>query len=297
MKQLLDIFEGFRMPEGPGDQYAALGREKLAEKMAPYIAAKEPVEFVMLGFPMKSPNDRDKVLGKLPDLGEELAFQNFSRFNEEISRVYSPGVKINLVSDGEIFADVLNVPDETVQRYEETAKSMLAGAQVEWYNMHSFYRSGLTTPAMRQKVMDQFGLTPEELERRILFEPDVNTLYKGMIKFLTGDIAIREFTSNSQLHKEAKRLAREMMFRNEAYSRLVQGEFKDAVRLSMHPSINNGTKYSFQLIPSQRAWASPWHAAIVKDELGVATIHKKDALAAGMHIVQKDGRPYYFETN
>lgn len=144
--------------------------------------------------------------------------------------------------------------------------------------------------------MQQFGITPEVLEQRILLDADTNSLYRGMIKFLTLDLAIQEFPSNNQLQKKAKLLAREMMFRNEAYSHLVQHEFKDHIRLSMHPSVNNGTKYSFMLIPSEKAFTSPWHCAIAIEKDGsIATIHKRDAIAKGYEIVNQDGQPFYFQ--
>ena len=67
-----------------------------------------------------------------------------------------------------------------------------------------------------------------------------------------------------------------MMFMNEAYSNLVKSEFYDNIRLSMHPSINNGQKYSFQMIPN--AQHSAWHSVVVKENNFVTTMHKKDAI-------------------
>lgn len=86
-----------------------------------------------------------------------------------------------------------------------------------------------------------------------------------------------------------------MMLRNEAYSKLIATEFSDSIRLSMHPSVNNGTKFSFQLIPSPKAWTSPWHCALLLDRGEMVTIHKKDAEAHGFTLVSKDGRPHHYE--
>jgi len=59
---LLDLFQGFRMPMLPIDQFAQTGRAILADKMSTYIAKNVPIKFHMLGYPMKSPNTRDKEL-------------------------------------------------------------------------------------------------------------------------------------------------------------------------------------------------------------------------------------------
>lgn len=296
IKNLLDIFQDFRMPPLAIDQYEELGKPKLADKMAQFLSAGRPINFVMLGYPMKSPNDRDKVIGKLPDKAEEVSFANFAYFDQRIRAVYQPGVIISIVSDGFIFSDIMEVSDKTVCEYEERNKELSKKAPIEWFDMTDFYRKGMNMADMREKVMEQFGITSEELERRILTDPDVNSLYRGMIRFMNADLAIRPFPSASQLQKKAKIVAREMMFRNEAYSRLIQSNFTDHIRLSMHPSVNNGTKYSFQLIPSPNAHHSPWHAALMINADGsMETIHRKDAEARDAELVYKDNQPYYFQ--
>ena len=161
--------------------------------------------------------------------------------------------------------------------------------------MKDFYDKKIAVDSMRTKLIDQFGITTEELEQRILFDQDVNMLYKGMIRFMNLDIAIRDFNSKTQLQKAAKIMARTMMFRNEAYSKLVQSEFSDHIRLSMHPSINNGTKFSFQLIRSEHAWTSAWHCALMIREDGqFETIHRKDAELRGLELVSVNNQPYYY---
>lgn len=296
INEIMDKFESFMMPPSVIDQYQAVGRDKLLEKIMPKINNNQPIDFVMLGFPMKSPNSRDKVLGTKPDLAEEVAYKNFAKFDADIKKIYAPGTKISIASDGYVFNDIMGVEDKTVAEYEEISLDMLGGAQVEWLNLKNFYTSGLSLQTLREKVIFDHGITEEVLQQRILLDPDVNALYKGMIRFLTLDLAIENFTSNNQLQKKAKQVAREMMYRNEAYSKLVTSEFKDSIRLSMHPSQNNGAKYSFQLIPSPKAWTSPWHCALAIDKDGqFETIHKKDAIAAGYELVHKDGQPYYFK--
>ena len=78
VKEILEIFQKFRMAPTPLDQYDSIGKTILSDKMKPFISANKPIDFVILGFPMKSPNNRDKVLGTLPDLAEEVTFKNFS---------------------------------------------------------------------------------------------------------------------------------------------------------------------------------------------------------------------------
>lgn len=295
IQEILDIFQDFRMASTPIDEYDKGGKEVLADKLTRFVNAGIPMKFSMLGYPMKSTNIRDKVLGTKPDLGEEASLKNFARFNARIKEVYTPGVQFSIISDGYIFNDLLSTDDNIIAEYEEICKDMAAIAPVEWYDMTSFYSPSQSLSIMREKIMSQFGITGEELETRILMDPNVNALYKGMITFMRDELTMLTFESGNQLQKAAKKLAREMMFRNEAYSHLIEENFGDHIRLSMHPSTNNGTKYSFQLIQGPNYHHSPWHCAIAVDNNGdMETIHKKDAEEKGYQLVYKDQQPYYF---
>lgn len=295
LNQLVDVFRSFRMQPLPTDQFETMGKEVLMNKMRPFVEHNEPILFSMLGYPMKSPNHRDKVLGSMPDMGEEVSLKNFARFNHEIRKIHTPGARVTIISDGYIFNDLMEVTDGEVQEYGEINEDITKLMPIEWYTAKDFYPKRLSTNEIRDKVVSQFGISDEELERRILLDPDVKSLYLGMIKFMNLDIAIRDFPSKNQLQVAAKKLARAMMLRNEAYSAMIRQEFGDHIRLSMHPSINNGTKFSFQLIPSLNAHHSPWHSClVVKQDGTMQTMHKKDAIEQGFEIVSKDGRPYYF---
>lgn len=296
-EKIVEVFEGFRMSPTPIDQFEQIGRSVLTEKISSYVNNNIPIDFVMLGYPMKSPNFRDKVIGQLPDMAEQVSVTNFSDFGSKIQSIYAPGININIVSDGQIFADVMRVDDRIVAMYEEVIRDMMKDTPITFYNAKDFYSKKICLRGVRNKILNNFGISSEELSQRILIDPDVKFLYQGMIRFMETDLAIRDYSSNNQLHKEAKKVARDMMFRNEAYSQLVRSEFSDSIRLSMHPSINNGSKFSFQLIPSPKAWTSPWHCALAMVNGQYETIHRKDAEKNGYELVYKDGRPYYFQAN
>lgn len=277
------------------DQYETIGKSILAEKMESFVNRNAPIEFVMLGFPFKSTNKRDKVIGDLPDLGEEVTLRNFAKFNESIKETYSPGVKIAIASDGYIFNDLLGVEDNTVLAYKEVSLELSGGTPVEFYDLNDFYDRNSSTSSHREKVMKQFGTSPEKLQEEIMLNPDTNLLYRGMIRFMTEELATRSYVSASQSQKAAKILTRQMMLRNEAWSNLVKKEFANHIRLSMHQSVNNGNKYSFKLIPGEKAVHSAWHCAIFWDGNEYVTLHKKDAEEMGLHLVYVNGRPYYYE--
>ncbi len=294
INKILDIFQTYRMAPTKDDVYETQGKQILAEKMEIYVSQNKTIPFVMLGFPFKSTNSRDKVLGKLPDYAEELTLKNFAKFNEDVKMVYEPGIEINMVSDGFVFNDLLGATDRDVEIYKEISMDMGKVASVKWFDLKDFYGTSLNTG--REKVISHFGITPEKLANDILNNPDVNYLYRGMIRFMEEELAIKDFPSRNQLQKAAKKLTREMMFRNEAYSNLVRKEFSSHIRLSMHPSVNNGAKYSINLI-NGRSHYSAWHSVVLEDEDGFMTMHKKDAIEAGHELMYKNNQPFYFKKN
>lgn len=294
--QILDIFEGYRMAPTSIDQYESVGKRIFGERIDAFVAAKSPIGFAMLGLPFKSINKRDKVLGDLPDLGEELTVKNFAAFNAAVKTVYEPGIEMLVASDGYVFNDLLGAPDYTVEQYKEINSSFNSNGPLKILDLNDFY-TGPNIATKRDRLMQQFGYTWEKMEQEILFNPDVNMLYKGMLLFMEEELAWQDFPSRNQRAKAAKKLVREMMLRNEAYNQLVRKELSGHIRLSMHQSVNNGYKYSFKLIPGNKTHHSAWHCVIVMQGDEAITMHRIEAEKAGYELVYKDGQPYNFISN
>jgi pyoverdine/dityrosine biosynthesis protein Dit1 len=67
------------------------------------VERKEPIRMLLPGFPFKSPNTKDKVLGVLPDLGEELALKHLDGLCEKIKDIYEYGAECHITSDGLVY--------------------------------------------------------------------------------------------------------------------------------------------------------------------------------------------------
>lgn len=291
--EILKIFEDFRLPPTIIDQYNEIGRQKLFNMVLRSVNINLPIKFSMLGYPFKSKNTRDKVIGEMPDLGEELSLANFNYLNERIKMVYLPGAEFSIVSDGYIFSDVWGIPNSSVQLYYDVVCDIGKSYPIKFFKMADFYPGIPDLNTIREKIVYQFGISPEVLQKRILTDMNVNTLYKGMIIFMTEENAMKEYVSGNQRTKNAKALARTAMFRNEAYSALMQNEFgHDHIRLSMHNSTNDGTKYSIRLIHDGIYKYSPWHSCIAKLKDGsTETLHRKDAVERNYELIDN----YYFQ--
>lgn len=69
-----------------------------------FIAEGKRVEACLPAFPFKSANKVHKVLGKLPDKAEELALDRLNTMCKRIEKIYPPGARITIVSDGIVYS-------------------------------------------------------------------------------------------------------------------------------------------------------------------------------------------------
>lgn len=86
------------------DKWSGQGRAVFFSRVYEFVRRGVRVEFCLPAFPCKSSNP-DKVVGVVPDRGEQLALENLHSFVEAIEGIYEPGAKLWIVSDGHVFSD------------------------------------------------------------------------------------------------------------------------------------------------------------------------------------------------
>lgn len=99
--QILDIIQRYGSNVAGGDPWA--GKAKFVPMVEAYVAKNEPVQMVLPAFPFKSPNRKDKTLGHLPDLGEEIGLQHLNGLCESIAEIYQPAANVVITSDGLVY--------------------------------------------------------------------------------------------------------------------------------------------------------------------------------------------------
>lgn len=99
--RILDVLERYRLRQrdGTSDRNEE-GRKRFLPIVVKRVEAKEPIHMVLPAFPFKSPNNASKVLGTLPDKGEEIALAHLNGICESIKDVYEPGAEITIAPDG-----------------------------------------------------------------------------------------------------------------------------------------------------------------------------------------------------
>lgn len=87
-----------------GDLWDVSGHDFFLERIHWHTSRRARIELILPAFPCKS-TSLDKVAGTSPDKGEELALRGLFEFVKDIEKIYSPGARVLIVSDGHVFSD------------------------------------------------------------------------------------------------------------------------------------------------------------------------------------------------
>jgi pyoverdine/dityrosine biosynthesis protein Dit1 len=79
------------------------GRPKFLSVIEQFVIEGTQVKMCLPAFPFKSANKVYKVFGILPDKAEELSFERLNAMCAQIERLYSPGAKLTIISDGLVY--------------------------------------------------------------------------------------------------------------------------------------------------------------------------------------------------
>jgi pyoverdine/dityrosine biosynthesis protein Dit1 len=262
------------------------------------IAANEPMHLILPAFPAKSPSPL-KVLGTMPDKADEIALDYLGDLCNEIRARYHPGVRLTICSDGHVFSDLVGVVDDVVTAFGDAIGWLIDErglTSIDTFNMGDVF-DGSDHETMRAELCRHYAEPIEAIVERCQSTPSGQALFNGIHRFMVEDrMGVEVDKSKTQIRKEAKERAYEVIRRSDAWGRLLADCFPTALRLSIHPHPPHGGKIGILLGPAQDVWLTPWHSAAVKQHDGAFVLmHRHVAEEQGAHIIESNGRPYYLE--
>ena len=261
-----------------------------------FVQRRQPVHLILPAFPAKSPNQR-KVLGTLPDLGEEIALTTLQTLCHDIRQVYAPGARISICADGRVFADLVQVSDEDVSAYNHVLKDQLAdlgATDLDVVNLEDLLPATSFDEA-RAWITAHYAEPLAELKQRVKDTEHHRALFNGIHRFVTEDgQALAPEKSKSRVKEEAKEVAYEVIRRSNAWTRLLAEVFPQAVRLSIHPHHPHADKIGLRITRAQDDWLTPWHGVVLLRENDYVLLKRHQAEELGAELVEKDGRPSHF---
>ena len=277
-----DFFAENLKNDVPGDQWEVSGRAYFIERVRYFTDRYLKIECILPAFPCKSSN-RNKVYGEHPDKGEELALKRLIQATVDVKKIYPPGLKIWIVSDGHVFSDCIGVDDDKVDRYTNHLHELYKKCEIPGHDAIGF--CGLNDLFFSGKSVDTFDkhwvedveiayytgskiLEDAHLSRQILMKAcdtddgrlreQINipghprlTLFRGFSKFMTEDLQLLPYFqsfSRKKFKKTVSKIAFNMIKRNDAYSNLVELLFPHHLRVSIHAHKNSGPKFGIRVI-------------------------------------------------
>lgn len=264
-------------------------------KVQRFIERNRPVEFVILAFPCKSPNPR-KVLGKLPDLAEELSLEFLQSFTEHVSHFYPPGARVRICSDGHVFSDLVGVADDEVSRYRAELQQIITrqGGGIETLGLDDLFGAG-EYPALRDRLVRTHAVPLADLRALVRTNLSRGSLFNGVHRFLVEDQSVlRPELSRTKIRTLCKGLAYQVIQRSDAWSKRVAEAFPDAVRLSIHPQPCHSAKIGIHLLRTKDNWLTPWHAVALDDGNTISLVKRCDAERLDASLIWRNNRPSHF---
>ncbi|MEE2671916.1 MAG: isocyanide synthase family protein [Bdellovibrionota bacterium] len=262
-----------------------------------FVERNKTIECVLPAFPAKSPN-LNKVLGISTDKAEEISLYFLNFLCEKIKTVYPPGMRIILCSDGRVFSDVLNISDQNVSSYQKEIESFIklkSLENLETYNLDYIYPTQ-DFDSMRFLLMQNFAESVEKLENRIKTHPSTKELYCAMTRFIFEDsLTPDNKMTKAQLQKKSKHKAKLTIVRSNAWSKLLEQEFPNALRFSIHPHPAGSNKFGIRLVDKE-SWLTPWHGVALETKDGFKLVKKAYAIEIGAELIfSPNGKPSHFQ--
>jgi pyoverdine/dityrosine biosynthesis protein Dit1/AcrR family transcriptional regulator len=279
--------------ENPCEQCLALHLPRVRR----FVGAGEPIHFLLPAFPAKSPSPK-KVLGRLPDMAEELALQFLQQVCDEIGEMYPPGARITICSDGRVFSDLVGVSDKDVTDYAQEIDSLrtrLNLTSLALFSMEDLFEID-DHEKMREQLRLHYAETLPSIEARTRAFEHHQMLFNGIQRFLFEDrVAIETDKSRTQVRNECKAQTYLVIQRSDAWGRLLSDCFPAALRLSIHPQGAHSEKIGILLGEAEDTWLTPWHGVAVRNEGNFRLMRRHEAEALGARVVEHSGRPSYYQ--
>lgn len=296
-------------------------RELFRPIMERQIADGAPFEFVLPSFPFKHKNPV-KVSRRSPDMAELLCVCRLHEVCHALGRVYEPGAKFVIISDGLVYRDMFGVTEHETLSYRERVKEMIGQlgfeATVEVTDMEDLVESRRAIfdhveERLRPVFAEWWDANPDDLRRASLIQAstaNVNTadsVTHDLVQIATKDAIVGSEEEEDRSNLETIR--RETVARAEKGAfefalflyvlkeiDLVSSCYPRAVRATVHPKPE---QWGLHLV-NQESRVFPWQGVAYRNPRGKWRVKYEFEVtrerAIPVHVRGDDEMfPFYYE--
>lgn len=154
--------------------------EHMRRDVEPFVRRREPIDVVLLGFPVKQCLNRLKASGPLPDFAELGGLTRLRELQRAVRGFYPPGLRFNILTDGRHFrprpASITGAYGRKLREYVELV-GIGADTVIEEVDAVAVERLGAHLPAERARRIEHYqGVIERLLERFDITENPLRTL-------------------------------------------------------------------------------------------------------------------------
>ncbi|WP_299010295.1 L-tyrosine/L-tryptophan isonitrile synthase family protein [uncultured Shewanella sp.] len=277
------------------DQFDTQGRELARQQIQYFMAKNEPLEFILPGFPCKSPNVIDKSFSAMPDLGEVLAIERLDAFCVALNEIYPYGSRVTILSDGTTFADIVHVDDEVKTQYNAALRQLCVTENIIWADLidllldakHIHKTEG---EHLRKALLKGISTGPRSFDKfvqKVSESVEQAKVHDKLCSYLYHDVCIERFSDGDRdsYLDSIRDKAYQMMYRGRALSAAIDKTYPHHIRLSVHAYDNAGPKFTFSLSSDINEAVSPWHTVPVR-LLSGQFVQLPHAIAKQKHVIR-----------
>ncbi|WP_299489545.1 L-tyrosine/L-tryptophan isonitrile synthase family protein [uncultured Shewanella sp.] len=271
--QLLDVLQSYLVSHEK-DQFTLKGREFARQQIQYFMAQNKPLEFILPGFPCKSPNVIDKSFSAMPDLGEVLAIERLDTLCCALNEIYPHGSSVTILSDGTTFADVVHVEDEVKDQYKTALRQLCVTENIQWADLMDLLPEAqlaqiTDSDSLRKALLKGISTGPRSFEKfvkKVSDSPEQTEVHDKLCSYLYHDVCIERFSDGDrdQYLESISDKAYQMMYRGRALSAGIDKVYPHHIRLSVHAYDNSGPKFTVSLSSDTSKVVSPWHSVPVR---------------------------------
>lgn len=307
VEDILSIILSKRYRRGPR-RFFEENRSEYERKIKISIEEGRPIEFVLPSFPVKCFNPL-KVRRREPDLAEVASLSRLYSLCREIERVYSPGARFILVSDGLVYAPIFREPLQYSERYRDKLKNIVNKMRISSY-IYVFDMSDLVKP-LRREFKNVSGRVKEDI-REYWKNKDFSSDVNGLINNTMTNINLMNYSENSllgafnypnkssvsaEIKEIAKKSAFEYLIFNQTIKEigLLERYFPEALRVTCHPKEG---QIGLNLV-HPKSFNFPWNGVgILKNDGTVRVEFEHEARRRPNYIpvyIEGENHPFYFQ--
>ena len=260
---IINLFKNY-LVLGQDDEFEPTGRDFIHSKLHDFLENNEKIQFILPGFPCKSPNKVGKTFGISPDMGEVLALERLDNLCEDINAIHGAGCELTILCDGTTFSDIVGVPEKEKNDYKSSLRNHTVTNNIKWADLSVFFDRTMSDDMARKQLIKQAGLKSQTLEKfiaKVKRDENLTAIHDKWCSYLYNDVRLEQVSTSNrdEFLQSIGQKAYEMMYRGQALASNIDRTYPKHIRLSVHQYNNSGPKFSVGLSAGTQRSEVPWH--------------------------------------